>query len=376
MAPRRVQAALGALCWAAVGCTGDAPTEPKLAPAPKPTYGIDRPVFELAEPAPRDDAFRRGVTLGLSGGIDDEQRKPVYTRLLDDLVGAGVSDLELVVEWSQTDIRAIEITPHPVRTVDDDFLRWLLDETNHRKLRVCLTPVLDVDQAGVFDGRNSLAPEDWDRWFWSYQRFIMHYAHVAQSNHVALLSVGSELASTEADAERWRALTKTVRRAYEGPLAYTANVRDVERVSFWDAVDVVALTGHDLRAGSAPASDAELETQQRELAQRLRGWAERVNRHYVLSDASAVARVLALSGKLEPAGPMALLEQLRGARALYKAFGGEKRMEGVFAAFWLEPGRLEPATGHERAPAAEVLRLLYGRSRKAVVTAAPPSTPN
>jgi hypothetical protein len=375
MAPRPVQAALGALCWAAVGCTGDASTEPKLAPVPRPSYGIDRPVFELAEPAARDDAFRRGVTLGLSGGIDDAQRKPVYTRLLDDLVGAGVSDVELVVEWSQTDIKAIEITPHPVRTVDDDFLRWLLDETNNRKLRVCLTPVLDVDQAGVFAGRSLLAPDDWERWFWSYRRFAIHYARMAESYHVALFSIGAELSTAEAEPERWRELATIVRKVYEGPLTYTAHVRDVEKVSFWDALDVVALTGHDIVDGGAAASDAELEKQQRALAARLRGWSEKANRRYVLSGASAVARVLALSGKLEPAGQSAILDQLRASRALYKAFEGEVRLEGLYASSWLEPGRLEPTEGHKRAPAAEVLRHFYGRSRRAVVTAAPPTAP-
>jgi hypothetical protein len=231
--------------------------------------------------------------------------------------------------------------------------------------------VLDVDQAGVFAGRSLLAPDDWERWFWSYRRFAVHYARMAESHHVALFSIGAELTTSEAEAERWRELAKVVRKAYEGPITYTANVRDFEKVSFWDALDVVALTGHDTIAGS----DAELEKSQRALATRLRGWSEKSNRRYVLSGASAVARVLALSGKLEPAGQAAILDQLRAARALYKAFEGELRLDGLYASFWLEPGRLEPSQGHERAPAAEVLRHFYGRSRRAVVTAAPPNPP-
>jgi hypothetical protein len=375
VARRPVQAALGALCWAAVGCAGEpAPTKPEA--APKPSYGLDRPALELAEPTARDDAFRRGVTLGLSGSaLDEEQRKPVYARLLDDLVGAGVSDLELVVEWSQTDVKAIEITPHPVRTVDDDFLRWLLDESSNRKLRVCLTPVLDVDQAGLFAGRSVLAPEDWDRWWWSYQRFVVHYARMAEGHQAALFSIGSELTTTESQPDRWRALTKTLRKVYEGPIAYTAHVSGLERAQLWDIVDVVALTGHDTFEGVAPSSDAELDRHYRELARRIGTWAERTQRRYVLSDAHQAARVLALSGKLEPAGSPALLAQLRTTRALYKAFHGQPRLEGLFASSWLEPGRLEPAGGQGRAPAAEVLRHFYAKSRSAVVTAAPPVAP-
>jgi hypothetical protein len=370
VAPRPIQAALGALWWAVSGCSAepsqDAAQKKK---ATEPSYGLALPVKDLPEPLVRPDTFRRGASLGLFvGGQEDEDtvRKPLYTKLLDELVEVGATDVELLVEWTQTDKSAIEIAPSPVRTVDDDLLRWVIDEANQRSLKVFLMPVLDVEDRTAGASRASLTPPDWDRWWWSYRRFVIHYARIAESHKAAMFSVGSELASTESHSERWQDLITLVRKVYQGPLTYSARLADFEAVSFWDALDVVAITGDHSVAPNSSASDAELDQSVASFKKRLHTWAIARNKSYLLTQVGypAHSHSAAAMQHTQGAAPPDPLFQLRCYRALYRAFAADPRLLGVYAANWFNDGGPEAASYSPRnQPAASVLRHWFKRSR-------------
>ncbi len=390
MARRQVQAALGALWWAVSGCSGEPspdaaqPKKPAL-----PAYDLARPLGALPEPSARDDAFRRGASLGMFVcSEDDTVRKPLYTKALDELVELGATDVQLRVEWTQTDASAIEISPSSTRTVDDELLRWVIDEANQRSLRVFLMPVLDVAGLGTEGGlqpyRANLSPPDWDRWWWSYRRFVIHYAQIAAGHKAAMLSVGSELTSTEQQTERWQDLIKVVRKVYHGPLTYSASAESFEAVSFWDDLDVVGVSAHQplvgaeragssvassAQAGSAPAavSDAELERGLTGFTTRLAKWALARNKRYLLTEVGfpAQAHAALRPWDLQTASPADPLLQLRCYRALYRAFQGDPRLLGLYDR-WFDDADANNALHSPRGkPAQEVLRHWFKRSRAA-----------
>ncbi len=96
-------------------------------------------------------------------------------------------------------------------------------------------------------------PEEWDRWWASYRRFILHYAELAESTGMEVLCIGTELRSAVLNRpEAWRRLIADVRSVYEGELTYSANwYLEFEEVPFWDALDYIGLQVYFPLADSA-----------------------------------------------------------------------------------------------------------------------------
>jgi hypothetical protein len=87
--------------------------------------------------------------------------------------------------------------------------------------------------------------EDWAPWFAAYERFILHYAALAEANHMEALAIGTELGGTTRRTDDWRRLIAHVRSVYHGPITYCANWSDeVERIEFWDALDFIGVQAY------------------------------------------------------------------------------------------------------------------------------------
>jgi len=145
-----------------------------------------------------------------------------------------------------------------------------------------LKPHVWVRRAGgaTRDGIAMESEADWTRWFRNYRTFILHYAELAERDHMEMLCVGTELGvaavSREAD---WRALIADIRRVYHGRLTYAANwYREYEAVPFWDVLDFIGIQAY------FPLSEKE----QPSLDELVAGWAPHL---------AAIERVQARVGK-------------------------------------------------------------------------------
>ena len=89
-------------------------------------------------------------------------------------------------------------------------------------------------------------PADWNAWFASYTTFVLHYAHLAETAHVGMLCVGTELVQATGPAHEaaWRKLIRQVRQVYHGPLTYAANYDEYQQVPFWDALDYIGIQAY------------------------------------------------------------------------------------------------------------------------------------
>ena len=128
----------------------------------------------------------------------------------------------------------------------DAHLVHAIQQAHELGLKVMLKPHIWLRQKDDDAWRGSIGmdtEEDWRLWFENYERFIMHYARMAEREQVAILCVGVELARTMKERESdWRALIGRVREVYHGPLTYAANWwGEFDEIHIWDALDYVGV---------------------------------------------------------------------------------------------------------------------------------------
>jgi hypothetical protein len=363
-----VRAGVCAFYCALSACSGNAPASPQKSSAPK--YSLDRPVEGLPLPVARDDSFRRGVSLDLFVAEVDDAQRAEYSGFLDHAARLGATDLELVVQWSAIDASSVELAPSPGMTVDDDFLGWLMDQASSRQLRVLLTPLIELEQAPQNADKRALAPSDAGRWFWSYHRFLLHYARIAEAHKAVCFAVGADLPLALAQDEHWLALITDVRKAYKGKLTYVARAEHFESVGFWQEMDFVGLSGvGELLAD--PSKDAARAQRRAELGKRLRSWLLANQKPYLLSsvhaDFALVSgdKALTAQGSSREQTNALAIKQLDAVRAFYQALNADKALAGVYLSLARPGSAAKPiaATPQVASASAEVLKHWYTRSR-------------
>lgn len=85
----------------------------------------------------------------------------------------------------------------------------------------------------------------WQRWFRIYEKFIVHYAELAEKNKIEIFCIGTELHKTIGKEKEWRTIIAKVRSIYKGKLTYAANFHEeYEQVKFWDALDYIGVQAY------------------------------------------------------------------------------------------------------------------------------------
>lgn len=333
------------------------------------------PTAELPPPLPRDREFRRGISLGLFVSTHDETyRAELYRQFLDEIAAVGATDVQLVVQWSQRSVRATEIAPASGVSVDDELLAWVIQRAHARRLRVFLMPILHLAERPLGQWRGKLDPGDWDRWWRSYDRFILHYAKLARRQRVELFSVGSELISTERQTERWRALIASVRRRFGGQLTYSANWDHFEPIGFWEQLDVAGITGYQALSKQDDPEEEALVRGFAGLKARVARWAAERDLRFVFTEIGYPSQP---GGARRPwdyreRGVADPALQLRCYRALYRAWQADPRLGGLYAWNWFGRGGVDDRGYTPRGkPAEAVLRRWYRDSRPPQPAASP-----
>jgi len=134
--------------------------------------------------------------------------------------------------------------------VTDAEIRRAIDLARKNNLKIILKPVVDVRNGtwrGYIDFRtaeNKTDTEAWDKWFSDFNRFLTHYARIAQDTNCEMFCVGCEMSTTERFTTQWRSVIAEVRKVYTGPITYNANHGNEDKVQWWDAVDVIGMSGY------------------------------------------------------------------------------------------------------------------------------------
>ncbi len=111
---------------------------------------------------------------------------------------------------------------------------------------------------GTWRGELAMTTEaDWAEWFAQYERFIVHFARLAEDNGIEGLCIGAELSATLGREAEWRRVIERVRQVYGGWLVYAANWTNFEDVPFWDAVDYIGVQAY-FPLAKEPTADVDL----------------------------------------------------------------------------------------------------------------------
>ncbi len=87
--------------------------------------------------------------------------------------------------------------------------------------------------------------KSWEEWFANYRKFIVHYAQLAETNHIEIFCIGTELSIASSHEQQWRILIQEIRKVYSGKLTYAANFnQEYQNIKFWDALDYIGIQAY------------------------------------------------------------------------------------------------------------------------------------
>lgn len=88
--------------------------------------------------------------------------------------------------------------------------------------------------------------EEWDIWFDSYERHMLHYALLAEHMKADLYCIGTEFRSSVIQQpERWQGLIRKIKEIYKGKLTYAANWDDdYDDIKFWKDMDYIGIQAY------------------------------------------------------------------------------------------------------------------------------------
>ncbi|KUJ67718.1 hypothetical protein ACZ90_26010 [Streptomyces albus subsp. albus] len=268
---RRATAALAAAVAVLTGCSagGDG------SPAPRPG-GTGR----------GDGAHERIRGITLPAWNTDDYDRPEAPRYLRQIADTGARWVVFTPTWYQDGTR--RSTMHTTEeTASDRSLRRIIGLAHTTGLKVLLKPHVDLVDGG---DRAEIRPDDRDAWFGAYRRFITHYAELAEESGVERFAVGTELAGTSGDRERWRRVIGAVRETYRGPLTYAANYDEYARIRFWSSLDLIGIDAYWPLTESATTDPARLAAGWRKVVGELAAFSQRQHRRILFTEAGYVSQ--------------------------------------------------------------------------------------
>ena len=142
---------------------------------------------------------------------------------------------------------------------NDGAVVYAIRQAQQRGWAVLLKPQIWV--GGGWPGAVDFAEASgWDQFFTAYERWITHYARMAEAEGVPALCIGTELVQASLHyPDRWQAIIRNLRKLYGGKLTYAANWgEEFEQLTFWTELDAVGLNSYYPLAGDTSVSDAAL----------------------------------------------------------------------------------------------------------------------
>lgn len=122
----------------------------------------------------------------------------------------------------------------------DESVACLSRNSHKLGLSVLIKPQIWI--RGSWPGDIEMSSEkEWDQFFYNYERWMMHYAFLAEIYQADMLCIGVEMVKTTLQhPDKWRAMTQNLRRLYSGPIVYAANWgEEFEQAEIWDAMDYI-----------------------------------------------------------------------------------------------------------------------------------------
>jgi len=185
----------------------------------------------------------RGMVLGLYAGLPEYD----YREELARIQATGATCVSLQAIYRMDTGHSVEIRRHPTSSPTERALRRTFRQARDLQLRIMFFPTINLRDEADNERwwRGNIEPDDWGLWWRNYTDFNVHLARIAQEEGVEWYSVGTEMASTHAFPDRWRALCREVRQVFKGKLVYSVNFDSHDSFTFGDCLDVIGMNTYD-----------------------------------------------------------------------------------------------------------------------------------
>jgi len=167
-----------------------------------------------------------------------------YKKSMDEMAALGLDTVSLVIDTRMENGHTSHVWLDMRMTPTPEKLSELIQHAKSKGLRVILMPIVLLDKPIDNEWRGTIKPESWDDWFDSYRSMLTHFAWIAEQNKVDVLSVGSELVSTEKERSQWNKTIAAVREVFHGQLTYSANWDHYTSVPFWNQLDLIGMNSY------------------------------------------------------------------------------------------------------------------------------------
>lgn len=290
-------------------------------------------------PTPLPAAFERGavVTAWSPAGYAGAPARAA----LDALRAAGATRAAVVVTWYVRDGRDAVVRRDPARTPSAASLLAVMRAARAAGLQVALKPHVDVEDGSP---RAELEPRDRTRFMARYRRLVSELADLGRRGGADLLVVGTELTALGGDEAAWRSLIAAARARFPGRLTFAANWDAVERVGFWDALDLIGVDAyHPLATGDRRPTVAALVAAWRRHLTPLAALAARTGRSVLVAEVGYQSRATAAARPWDARGAHDPELQRRLYEAALRAWGSQSWVAGMH--FWDWPAELPARDG-------------------------------
>ena len=285
---------------------------------------------------PEVTAFQKGFTYAPSPGRNGYLTKSSDASLAR-LNNLGVDAVALIpYGFTQIDQPTVIIPEQRMNGENDAAMVHAILDAKRLGQMVMLKPQL-LTRGGWVGEVAMQSDADWDAFYHYYERWMSHYAMMAELYEVDLLCIGTELVKATEDEERWIHLANKIRKLYSGKLVYASNWgEEFERITFWQHLDYIGLDNYyPLSKADTVSDDALIEAANR-IAQQVEGVSQTYNRPVIFTEMGFAATTTPWKQPHETSGERDLegLAQSRGYHAWFSAFYGKPWVAGMYWWKW------------------------------------------
>lgn len=207
-----------------------------------------------------------------------------YKQSIDDAAAIGADTVSLVIDTRMENGTSSRIWLDMRYTPTPEQLGELITHAKKKGLRVMLMPIVLLDNPQGNEWRGTIDPKSWEDWWDSYRSVMIHFSWIAEGYHADILSVGSELVSTEGKVEQWRRTIADVREVFSGKLIYSANWDHYTSIPFWGYLDMVGMNSYWKLGANRHVPVEEIKKNWREIKDDVLAFKKKVNKPILFTE--------------------------------------------------------------------------------------------
>ena len=244
-------------------------------------------------------------------------------------------------------------------------IKECIKQAHSNHFKVMLKPHLWIDH-NTYTGFLDLKTEnDWRKWEAEYEKYILNFAQIAESEHIEIFCFGTELGNAiNKRPQYWLQLIKKIRKIYSGKLIYAANWDEFQKTPFWNDLDLIGIDAYFPLSTSETPSVEELNLSWQKHLLNIELIQKKYNKNVVFTEFGyRNSNYCAAEPWTETNAIENNQAQANSYEALFQTFGNKRWFDGGFAWKWYadeyyKKRRAIDYTPQEK-PALEIIKKYY-----------------